>query len=234
MTVGLTRRMRPVDHQPEEVPQHLFGDVEVGNDSVFHRPDRHDSFRGAAQHPLGLESNAEDVAGGLIDRRDRRLIQDYPLALHEDQRIGGSEVHRQLAGRAPGLPLGQLPAPSPGIAQERLGRGGRRVDIDRYGHCAESLLLVVPGTVTSLGGLADLRDGCVSPDGPTVVSPASSIIEIRFFRVRDSTARVNAAVARAAVDRAKYDPQVTAMTASGAEQRLPRRRSPSIRMLCLA
>jgi len=74
----------------------------------------------------------------------RRLVVCHSDGLHEKQTRGFSQtlakVHRQLAGRAPGFPLDQLTIPSPG-AQECLGRGHRRVDIDRYGHCAGSLLL---------------------------------------------------------------------------------------------
>src|SRR6185436_1145290 len=78
---GLDPQDGPVDHHPEEMAQHLFGDMEIGDDPVLHGAHRQDTFRSAAQHPLGLQPDAQDVAGGLIDGGDRRLVQHDPFAL---------------------------------------------------------------------------------------------------------------------------------------------------------
>src|ERR1700693_102102 len=40
----------------DEVPEHLLGDVEVGDDAVLQGPDRLDRARRAAEHPLGLDA----------------------------------------------------------------------------------------------------------------------------------------------------------------------------------
>ena len=85
-----------VDDRLEEVPQHLLGDVEVGDHAVLERPHREDAVGRAAQHPLGLESDALDLAGGLLDRHDRGLVQDDALALHVDEGVGRAEIHRDL------------------------------------------------------------------------------------------------------------------------------------------
>ena len=79
MTVGFTLKMRPVDHQPEEVPEHLLRHLEVRDDAVLHRADRQNAFGRAAQHALGLESDPHDVPGRLIHRRHRGLVQHHAL-----------------------------------------------------------------------------------------------------------------------------------------------------------
>ena len=120
--------------------------MEVGDDAVLHRAHREDAFGRAAQHPLGLEPDAEDVASGLIHGGHRRLVQHDAFALDEDQGVGGAQVHCELAGGTPGLPLGELPTTGHGIAEEGFGRG-RRVDVDGYSHGAVSLLLGCLGPV---------------------------------------------------------------------------------------
>src|SRR5687768_4224006 len=46
-----------VDDELQKIAQHLLGHVEVGDHAVLHRPDGDHSFRGAAEHPLRLESD---------------------------------------------------------------------------------------------------------------------------------------------------------------------------------
>jgi hypothetical protein len=83
--------------------------MEIGDDPILHRADRDDAFGRAPQHPLGLEPDPQDVAIG-IDGSHGWLVEDDALTLHEDQGVGGTEVDGKLAGGAPGLSLGQLPA----------------------------------------------------------------------------------------------------------------------------
>jgi hypothetical protein len=45
--------------------------MEIGDDPVLHGAHGEDPFWRAAQHPLGLEPDPQDVAGGLIDGGDR-------------------------------------------------------------------------------------------------------------------------------------------------------------------
>src|SRR4029450_1138996 len=50
----------------DEMLKHLFGDFEIGDDTVFHRADGHNIGRCAAEHILGLRANSLDVFGYLI------------------------------------------------------------------------------------------------------------------------------------------------------------------------
>jgi len=99
-----------VDDRLEEEPQHLLGDVEVGDHAVLERSHREDPIGGAAQHALRLEPDPLDLAGGFLDRDDGGLVQDDPLALDVDQGVGGAEIDGNLICRAPGTELPIRPA----------------------------------------------------------------------------------------------------------------------------
>ena len=83
-------------HLLDEVPEHLLGDVEVGDHAVLERPDRADRPGRAPEHPLGLEPDRVDVAGRLVDRDDRRLAEHDPAPAHVDERVRGAEVDRHV------------------------------------------------------------------------------------------------------------------------------------------
>ena len=100
---------RHADHQPglgevaaavhllDEEPEHLLGRVEVGDHAVLERPDRGDVVGRAADHPLRLVADGEDLAGGGVQRDDGRLVEEDALAAHVDERVGGAEVHGHVA-----------------------------------------------------------------------------------------------------------------------------------------
>ena len=50
----------------DEVGQHLLGDLEIGDDAVLHRFDRHDVARRPAEHLLGVPANGFDAAVDLL------------------------------------------------------------------------------------------------------------------------------------------------------------------------
>ena len=79
-------------HPLDEVPQHLLGDVEVGDHAVLERPDRTDRSRGTPKHLLRLEPNRVDVARRLVDRNYRRLAEHDASPSHIDERVGGAEI----------------------------------------------------------------------------------------------------------------------------------------------
>ena len=93
---GLGEVAPPV-HLLDEEPQHLLGRVEVGDHAVLERPDRGDVVRGAADHPLGLVADRQDLAGARVQRDDARLVEQDALAAHVDERVGGPEVDGHVA-----------------------------------------------------------------------------------------------------------------------------------------
>jgi hypothetical protein len=76
--------------------QHLFGDFEIGDDAVLHGSNRHDVAGGPAQHLFGIAADGEDLAALSLDGDDGGLVDDDPLALDIDQRVGGAQVDRQI------------------------------------------------------------------------------------------------------------------------------------------
>ena len=80
----------------DEVGQHLLGDLEVGDDAVLHRLDRHDVAGRAAEHVLGFLADGLDPAVDLVDGHDRRLVDDDALAARVDAGVGRAQVDRQV------------------------------------------------------------------------------------------------------------------------------------------
>ena len=91
-------------HHPDELLDHLLGDVEVGDHAVFHRADRFNVARHLAEHLLGFLADRQNGffairAAFLTNRHDRRFVKDDALAAHVDQRVRGTEIDRQIVGK---------------------------------------------------------------------------------------------------------------------------------------
>ena len=84
-------------HLLDEEPQHLLGRLEVGDHAVLERADGGDVVGRAADHPLGLVADGEDLAGGGVERDHAGLVEQHALAADVDQRVGGAEVHGHVA-----------------------------------------------------------------------------------------------------------------------------------------
>ena len=97
-------RMRPavLVHLLDEVPQHLLGDVEVGDHAVLQRPDGADRPRRAAEHALGLDPDGVDLTGAGVDRDHARLAENDPAATHVDERVGRAEIDRHITATEAG------------------------------------------------------------------------------------------------------------------------------------
>src|SRR5690606_25098380 len=80
----------------DEVGQHLLGDLEVGDDAVLHRLDRHEVARCATEHVLRVLPDGLDPPAHLVDGRDRRLISDDPLVARVHVGIGRAQVDCQV------------------------------------------------------------------------------------------------------------------------------------------
>jgi hypothetical protein len=83
-------------HLLDEVAQHPLGDIEVGDDTVLQRPDRHNVPRRPAHHPFRLDTDRNDLAGIGIECHHRRFIQRDPPATHIHQRVRSTEVDRHV------------------------------------------------------------------------------------------------------------------------------------------
>ncbi len=79
--------------------QHLFRNLEIGNDAVFHRPNGDDVAGRAAEHLFSIAADGLDLIRYLVDRDDRRLADDDAAALGINKRIGGSQIDREIAGK---------------------------------------------------------------------------------------------------------------------------------------
>jgi hypothetical protein len=92
-------RVRPaaVVHLLDEVPEHLLGDIEVGDHSVLERTDRLDGARRATEHALGLDANRVHFTGAGVDRHDARLGEHDAASAHVHERVGGAQVDRHVA-----------------------------------------------------------------------------------------------------------------------------------------
>ncbi len=98
-----------VDDRLEKVPEHLLGDVEVGDHAVLHRPHGDHVVGGAAQHPLRVQTDALDLVGAALQRDYGRLIEHDPLTFDVDEGVRRSEIHgNRIRGkeRFPDLPEG--------------------------------------------------------------------------------------------------------------------------------
>ena len=84
-------------HLLDEVPQHLLGDVEVGDDAVLQRADRGDRARRATEHPLRLDTDRVHLAGSLVDRHDGGLGEHDAAAANVDERVRGAEIDGHVA-----------------------------------------------------------------------------------------------------------------------------------------
>jgi hypothetical protein len=84
-------------HLLDEVPEHLLGDLEVGDHAVLERTDRLDRARGASQHALGLDPDRVNLTGPGVDRDHARLGQHDSSPPHVNEGVCGSQVDRHVA-----------------------------------------------------------------------------------------------------------------------------------------
>ena len=74
---------------------HFFGDFEISDDTISHRPNSADVARCLAKHDLGLITDSQHLllATQGSDGDNRRLIENDPLALDIDQRVRCPQVN---------------------------------------------------------------------------------------------------------------------------------------------
>ena len=80
----------------DEVGEHFFGHLEIGDDPVLHRFDGHHVSRRPAEHFLGLAAHCNNLSAVLVDGHNGRLVDDDPFASCIDQSVRGSQINRQV------------------------------------------------------------------------------------------------------------------------------------------
>ena len=87
----------PVVRLLDEIVQHLLGNFEVGDHSVFHWLDSDDVTRRAAQHLFRFFAYGLYLAGVLVDGDNGGLVDHDALAPRVHQRVGRPQIDRQIA-----------------------------------------------------------------------------------------------------------------------------------------
>src|ERR1035441_4202191 len=85
-------------HFLDEIAQHHFGHLEVGDDAVAQRPDRLNMRGRLAQHLTSFLTHGKDFVGADVYRDHGRLAQNDPFPLHVDQYVGSAEVNPDVDG----------------------------------------------------------------------------------------------------------------------------------------
>ncbi len=81
---------------PDEVLQHLLGDIEVSDHPILHGLDGYDIAWGSTQHVLGFTANGFNLVIDLINGDDGRLVDNDSLASGINQGIGGTQINGKI------------------------------------------------------------------------------------------------------------------------------------------
>jgi len=95
---GVAKHALLAVHLLDEVLDHLFGHFDVGDHTIAQRADRLDAVGGLPHHHLRIIANCLHAADAVdrLNRDHRRFVQNDPLILHVNQRVGGSEIDRHV------------------------------------------------------------------------------------------------------------------------------------------
>jgi hypothetical protein len=80
-----------------EVPKHLFANVEIGNDTVTQRPDGLDMRRRAANHALGFGAHGNGPTVFDVDSNYRRLVENDAFAADVHERVGRTQIDSHIS-----------------------------------------------------------------------------------------------------------------------------------------
>ena len=70
--------------------------VKIGNNAIFQRTNCHNGTGRTANHFLRLRTHGQYIFGAHIHRYYRRFTHDNTLALHEYQRICGTQINPDI------------------------------------------------------------------------------------------------------------------------------------------
>ena len=88
-------------HLADEVLDHVFGNVEIGDHAIAQRTNRLDVAGRAAQHLLCLVAHGQNLVLALIgrDRDHGRFVQHDAAPLDVNQRVGRAEIDGDIGGK---------------------------------------------------------------------------------------------------------------------------------------
>ena len=82
----------------DKMGEHLFGPLKIADDAADQRRLHGDVAAFAAGHLGGFLAKSDDLFGHLVDRDQRRLVQDDAAALDGNDRACRAEVDRHRIG----------------------------------------------------------------------------------------------------------------------------------------
>jgi hypothetical protein len=71
----------------DEIPQHRHGTLKIGNNPTTQWPYDLNALWSPSQHAFGFSAYGQDAVGAFMEAHNRRLTENYPLALYGDQSI---------------------------------------------------------------------------------------------------------------------------------------------------
>ena len=95
---GRTQRPLAV-HLADEMHQHFFCRVEVGDHAVLHRAHGLDVRRRPAEHLVRLGPDRVDLTLGGVERDDGGFVEDDAAPASEDTGVGRTEVDGDVGGK---------------------------------------------------------------------------------------------------------------------------------------
>ncbi len=183
----------PVVDPVDEVLDHLLGDVEVADDAVAQGADRDDVRRRAADHPLRLGADRQDLLRLGVDRDDAGLADDDPAVADVDERVRRPEVDPDVAGEDAedrvehGAGLGSCAGRSAGRPRRtprRLGGARRRVrPVGPPGEYTPAIRVALGTGQAGPSGRRSLRRGRRTPQPGTAAVERDAPVAQRDERV---------------------------------------------------
>jgi hypothetical protein len=87
-------------HLVDEVLDHLFCYVDVGDHAVAERSDRLDVRGRLTHHELGVGADSQNLGNAItcFDRHDGRLVENHTAMGGEDDRVHRAQIDRHVVG----------------------------------------------------------------------------------------------------------------------------------------
>ena len=86
----------PTDDSLNEIPEHLLGNIIIGNYAVSQGANSLDIARRTANHPLCFLAHSEDFLCITIYGDDRRLPKDYTFTANINQYIRSTQIYADI------------------------------------------------------------------------------------------------------------------------------------------